>query len=768
MEQSDLFANHSFYIADSEPSKEELAATIKVGSILSMKYMSNTQLLTEFLNKNFGGRITKTSKDGKPVWLGSREHTKNAKELVDLTYITDCIKKKKVLPRNKYLILGEGPASRAGTRRSFTAKDKRILRDWVQRQEHFGYRLGEKIYKELSEIVSDAWQNHWKRNIEPTLTREQRMAYLKGNAAPDPVSEDEDGDEDKVVEQQQQQQEEEEEEEEEEENNNAEETVQIVVQTESDTIETYHTDASHSQKNKQASDEAHSGSPVQSSKRVTRSNTQQANTQTHEHENEEDLLQTQTSRRVLRSSAAKQTNSDPATSTSSQPAPARDQSEQGGDENNAPLNPAIIEAVVNKFFGEEPSPSAASKKNGKRQALADEHESQKSNKAAKLDSSQLPIDSEEDSVSSTESTLSQCEKYVMNHLPWNGTYNLGGNRIYYFDRRSDYLGGDVLRLMELSSLDIIELRDVSDPRWRSFAEWCIGPYQPDTHTTNFMSPGSPSQEVAPHQQSSKSKASHKVIQRHNHMNDPHILYYPRNWKQFGDDVGDFQHNADRASPFQNDDSKQQEPRRSIGTSTSRQPHIRGLQYKPDRSPSYASPELRQQQPSSNTITTSRQPSTTHSSRGETSHNQSIIDATASNEAKHIRRALTQKTYNNVSSVTDADHKRWLMDIRGLMMDYDMTAFQIIRAVRSFSGDWEAARAFLHQLKNKSGSNTSNTVSGNVRIDMLLRDRDQLTRLAWSEKHDNILKGGVASEIDNLILQKGRNNTLARQQFLKFL
>ncbi|KAJ2960498.1 hypothetical protein NQZ79_g4162 [Umbelopsis isabellina] len=734
MEQSDLFANHSFYIADSEPSKDELAATIK----------------------NHGGRITDSSNDGKPVWLGTREHTKNAKELVDLTYITNCIKQKKVLPRNKYLILGGGPASRAdpllfSTRKSFTAKDKRILRDWVQRQEHFGYRLGEKIYEKLSEIhpqhPADAWQNHWKRNIEPTLTREQRMAFIKGNAAPDPVSEDEDEDEDedKVVEQ-------------EEENNNVEETLQIVVQTESDTIETHHTDASHNQESKQATSEEHNGTQDQSSKRVTRSNTQQANTQSHEGDTGEELLQSQTSRRVLRSSVAKQTNSDSATPSSLQPAPARDQSVQDEDEESL-LDPAIIQAAVDVLLDQETSSSAPSKKKGKRQAIADEPESQESSKVAKLDYSQLPSDSEEDSIfalETDESRLLQVMTYVKKYLPWNGTFNPDGKRIYYVDRSRSDLGHDAVQLMRLANLYMIELRDVSDPRWQTYTEWCVDTNQAGPHRAKSMSPDAPSQKAVPHEKSSKSRGSPKPKSIRHRIDDAPI--YSKSWKQFGDDINDL-HNADRTTSYETVEPRQQQSRHSAGpsTSASRQPHIRGLQYKTDRAPSHASTELRQQQPSA-----------THSLHEETSHQQSIIDATAINEAKHIRRALTQKTYNNVSSVTDADHKRWLMDIRGLMMDYDMTAYQIIKTVRSFSGDWEAARAFLHQLKNRRGSNTSNSISGNVRIDMLLRDRDQLTRLAWSEKHDNILKEGLQSETDKLIQQKGRNNTLARQQFLKYL
>lgn len=577
------------------------------------------------------------------------------------------------------------------------------------------------------------------------------------------MSEDEDDDEEEVVEQQK-------------ENSNVEETVQVTVQTESETVETHHAVASHKQKNKQAANEEHNATQIQSSKKATRSNTQQPNTQIHDQDNDKEISQSQSSRRrrghTSLSSVAKQTNPAPATSTStststsSQPAPARNQSGQNEDKgDSAPLDQAVIDAIVDKFFNQKTTPSNPSQNPGKRKAVAGEHESQETNKAAKLDYSQL-YDSD-DSVTS-DPTQTGLEEYCEINMPWCGEVNAHGQKIYFYDGNCKTYDFDVQGLMKLSQYDMIDLRDVSDPRWRSYAKWCVGPYVTNAYIPKTMWRDAPSSQVFPPHQQSSTPGGAQPISRQNISNPEPIERYRKDWKQFGDDVSSLQSNADRASPYESGDSRQNEPRRSIGASTSQQPHVRGPQHNSDGIPSHASTEPRQQQPRSNTVTTSRQPSASNTAQKEPLQRQSIIEATASNEAKHIRLALAQKTYNDVSSVTDADHKRWLMDIRGLMMDYDMTAFQVIRTVRSFSGDWEAARAFLHQLKSKRGANTSNSVSGNIRIDTLLRDRDQLTRLAWSEKHDNILLGGVTSEIDKLMEQKGRNNTLARQEFLKHL
>ncbi|KAM3584798.1 hypothetical protein VKS41_003600 [Umbelopsis sp. WA50703] len=660
-----------------------------------------------------------------------------------------------MLPRNKYLILGGGPASNTGIRKPFTAKDKRVLREWVQRQENFGYRLGGKIYERLYEMnprhTAEAWQNHWKKNIEPTLTREQRMAFIKGQAPPEQVTDDEDEgedeDEDEAVVQG-------------EGNQDAEESVPI-VEPEKNTIDTSDTDTPRSLKDKQAMTDEHQGTQEQSPRRMTRSSTQQSNAQIDEQGNGEDLLYSQTSRRVLRSSVAKHPNSDRPTSTPSEPAQEVEQEQQDGgatvstsksihtissttpppppqsseqlsqasQERLSPFQSAMKEAIA--ILEQETSHQTRSRHKGKRPAGADELNSQESHKVAKLDYSQasrdsddvLSSDSDHASVESDESTVSQCIRYVEKYLPWNGTVNQFGKRIYYYDRSRRDLGHDALQLMELSNNFFIELRDVSDPRWQSYSEWSVESLQAGPHRAKSMSPDSPSQSNVPRKKRSKKRGSLKPILYR--LYDKPAPTDPNSWKPFIN-LGDIQHGA-------------------------------------DRSPSRASTEIRQPHP-----ITSRPPSSSKLLQTAVSQHLDIIDATAIKEATHIRRALTQKTYNNMSSITDADHKRWLLDVRGLMMDYDMTAYQVIRTLRSFSGDWEAARAFLHQLKNRGQSNASGSVSGNIRIDMLLRDRDQLTRLAWSEKQDKIVKDGVQNDFDNLIMQKGRNNTLARQQFLKYV
>lgn len=147
----------------------------------------------------------------------------------------------------------------------------------------------------------------------------------------------------------------------------------------------------------------------------------------------------------------------------------------------------------------------------------------------------------------------------------------------------------------------------------------------------------------------------------------------------------------------------------------------------------------------------------------------IINAFAAEEAKHIGIAMKQHTYKRVQDVKDPDHRRWLGDLRGLMMDADKDAMQVLTTLRICSGDWDVARAFLMHVKHKNQPpRHSNTWSSSFRYEVLQRDREELTRLMWSQKDDSTLLKGIPNLNEELIARKGRNNTNARRSFLQNL
>jgi uncharacterized membrane protein YdfJ with MMPL/SSD domain len=106
------------------------------------------------------------------------------------------------------------------------------------------------------------------------------MAFIKGQAPPEQVTDDEDEgedeDEDEAVVQG-------------EGNQDAEESVPI-VEPEKNTIDTSDTDTPRSLKDKQAMTDEHQGTQEQSPRRMTRSSTQQSNAQIDEQGNGEDLF----------------------------------------------------------------------------------------------------------------------------------------------------------------------------------------------------------------------------------------------------------------------------------------------------------------------------------------------------------------------------------------------------------------------------------------------------------------------------------------------
>ncbi|KAI8583424.1 hypothetical protein K450DRAFT_223599 [Umbelopsis ramanniana AG] len=147
----------------------------------------------------------------------------------------------------------------------------------------------------------------------------------------------------------------------------------------------------------------------------------------------------------------------------------------------------------------------------------------------------------------------------------------------------------------------------------------------------------------------------------------------------------------------------------------------------------------------------------------------IITAFAAEEARHISSAMKLHTYKRIQDVKDQDHRRWLGDLRGLMMDSDKDAMQVLTTLRISSGDWDVARAFLMRLKQKNQpTRQSNSWSSSSRYEVLQRDREELTRLMWSQKDDNTLLKGTSNQMENLIERKGRNNTNARRIFLQNL
>jgi hypothetical protein len=166
-------------------------------------------------------------------------------------------------------------------------------------------------------------------------------------------------------------------------------------------------------------------------------------------------------------------------------------------------------------------------------------------------------------------------------------------------------------------------------------------------------------------------------------------------------------------------------------------------------------------------TPSRTASVTPQSKFQTSH---ILDAFSIEQAKHIGLAMKEHTYRHVSTVTDAAHRRWLNDLRGLMMDCDKDAIQVLTTLRICSGDWDVGRAFLMRLRKKGQSFTSSSssLSGQSRTEILMRDQEELTRLMWSQKDDRTLLKGRPDQVEELIERKGRNNTNARRQFLQAL
>jgi hypothetical protein len=153
----------------------------------------------------------------------------------------------------------------------------------------------------------------------------------------------------------------------------------------------------------------------------------------------------------------------------------------------------------------------------------------------------------------------------------------------------------------------------------------------------------------------------------------------------------------------------------------------------------------------------------------TTQNGYIINAFAAEEAKHISIAMKQHTYKRIQDVKDPDHRRWLGDLRGLMMDSDKDAMQVLTTLRISSGDWDVARAFLMRLKNKhQPTRQSNSWSSSSRYEVLQRDREELTRLMWGPKDDDTLLKGTLNQIEELIVRRGRNNTNARRIFLQTL
>lgn len=147
----------------------------------------------------------------------------------------------------------------------------------------------------------------------------------------------------------------------------------------------------------------------------------------------------------------------------------------------------------------------------------------------------------------------------------------------------------------------------------------------------------------------------------------------------------------------------------------------------------------------------------------------IIYAFAAEEAKHISIAMKQHTYKRLQDIKDPDHRRWLGDLRSLMMDSDKDAMQVLTTLRICSGDWDVARAFLMRLKHKNQpTRQSNSWSSSSRFDVLQRDQEELTRLMWSQKDDSILLKGIPNQVEELIVRKGRNNTNARRSFLQNL
>jgi hypothetical protein len=147
----------------------------------------------------------------------------------------------------------------------------------------------------------------------------------------------------------------------------------------------------------------------------------------------------------------------------------------------------------------------------------------------------------------------------------------------------------------------------------------------------------------------------------------------------------------------------------------------------------------------------------------------IINAFAAEEAKHIGIAMKQHTYKRVQDVKDPDHRRWLGDLRGLMMDSDKDAMQVLTTLRICSGDWDAARAFLLRLKHKNQpTRQSISWSSSSRFEALERDQEELARLMWSQKDDSTLLKGIPNQTEELIVRKGRNNTNARRSFLQNL
>ncbi|KAH8555868.1 hypothetical protein BGW37DRAFT_150567 [Umbelopsis sp. PMI_123] len=160
---------------------------------------------------------------------------------------------------------------------------------------------------------------------------------------------------------------------------------------------------------------------------------------------------------------------------------------------------------------------------------------------------------------------------------------------------------------------------------------------------------------------------------------------------------------------------------------------------------------------------------TRASSEATSQTGHIIDAFAAEEARNISMAMKQHTYKRITEIMDQSHRRWLGDLRGLMMDSDKDAMQVLTTLRISTGDWDVARAFLMRMKNKHHPNRhSSSWSGYSRVEVLQRDREELTRLMWSQKDDNTLLKGTPSQIEELIERKGRNNTNARRLFLQNL
>ncbi|KAG2174069.1 hypothetical protein INT44_000183 [Umbelopsis vinacea] len=632
-----FFKDLQFYIADSEPEKDHLVKLIQT----------------------HGGSLTLSHTEEHVIRIGKNESAVGLEGHVDPQYIYECDRRKELLSIDQYKSHSKNspsttsvnPKSAIQKRVPFSTKDKRILREWVTRVEHFRLRKGPSIFQSLSkEHTADSWQNHWIRYMEKNLSREEKKRFATGASA---TPSEPDNNPDATSDQ--------------EKSSLSHATKGYISELMAAATSSHEQHTSDSEPSVPAETGKTQGTPSKMG------STSEAATTYHSREESSLFIRGNQQQEIENSSSAERA------STSSE------ELLEKPDRRN------IIRKKIN----------------------------------GKVDTSSTEdLEPSADADQETDVAIASQE--------------------------------DVIDLAAANAQHVKAISKNSNSQTET--------YEYQTHQESIVTESA--HPVATHKFSSPSSD----VEDRDKDSSPHITSHPDrqsipSYSPYGQDVYRASVNID------NGRSKEHEqPKRKVDSDS-------GLNVNSDddeNSTKTLKRHKRHQQEVGRDQTTPRHstaepaPSARASSEipALTGH---IINAFAVEEAIHISIAMKQHTFKRIQDVKDANHRRWLGDLRGLMMDSDKDAMQVLTTLRVSSGDWDVARAFLMRLKNKNQpTRQSNSWSSSSRFEVLQRDEEELTRLMWSPKDDNTLLKGTQNQIEELVERKGRNNTNVRRIFLQNL